>query len=107
MAIVKNAVKQRLRDGKIAAGFGVSRLRTVEIPQIAKATGFHWVFVDLEHTTMDLDEAADQARLAVLHRAMDLCSGNVSEAARQLGTSRNKVYRLLEQERQRHTRANK
>jgi DNA-binding NtrC family response regulator len=56
---------------------------------------------------MDLDEAADQARLAVLHRAMDLCSGNVSEAARQLGTSRNKVYRLLEQERQRHTRANK
>ena len=50
---------------------------------------------------MDLDEAADQARLAVLHRAMDMCSGNVSEAARLLGTSRNKVYRILEQERQR------
>ncbi|MBT7858981.1 MAG: hypothetical protein HN712_01665, partial [Gemmatimonadetes bacterium] len=44
---------------------------------------------------------ADQARLAVLHRAMDMCSGNVSEAARLLGTSRNKVYRILEQERQR------
>ena len=65
MAIVKNAVKQRLRDGKIAAGFGVSRLRTAEIPQIAKATGFHWVFVDLEHSTMDLDVAGQVCAAAL------------------------------------------
>jgi 2-keto-3-deoxy-L-rhamnonate aldolase RhmA len=57
MAIVENAVKKRLGEGKIAASFNVSRLRTVEIPQIAKACGFHWVFVDLEHSTMDLDVA--------------------------------------------------
>lgn len=57
MAIVKNSVKKRLRQGKIAASFNVSRLRTVEIPQIAKACGFHWVFIDLEHSTMDLETA--------------------------------------------------
>jgi 2-keto-3-deoxy-L-rhamnonate aldolase RhmA len=65
MAIVKNTVKQRLRDGKIAASFNVSRLRTVEIPQIAKACGFHWVFIDLEHSTMDLDTAGQIAGAAL------------------------------------------
>jgi 4-hydroxy-2-oxoheptanedioate aldolase len=65
MAIVKNAVKQRLRDGKIAAGFGISRLRSAEIPQIAEACGFHWVFVDLEHSTMDLDQAGQVCAAAL------------------------------------------
>ena len=65
MAIVKNAVKQRLRDGKIAAGFGISRLRSAEIPQIAEACGFHWVFVDLEHSTMDLDQAGQVCEAAL------------------------------------------
>jgi 2-keto-3-deoxy-L-rhamnonate aldolase RhmA len=44
-------------QGKIASAFNVSRLRTVETPQIAEACGFHWVFIDLEHSTMDLDLA--------------------------------------------------
>ena len=57
IAIIENAVKKRLQQGAIAASFNISRLRTVEIPQIAKACGFHWVFVDLEHSTMDLDLA--------------------------------------------------
>ena len=57
MAIIKNKVKERLRQGKIAVSLNISRLRTVEIPQIAEACGFHWVFIDLEHSTMDLDVA--------------------------------------------------
>jgi 2-keto-3-deoxy-L-rhamnonate aldolase RhmA len=57
VAIVINKVKQRIEQGKIAVAFNVSRLRTVEIPQIAEACGFHWVFIDLEHSTMDLDLA--------------------------------------------------
>ena len=55
MAGVANAVKRRLQEGKLAASFNLSRLRTVEAPQIAKACGFHWLFIDLEHSTMDLD----------------------------------------------------
>ena len=57
MAVVANAVKRRLQEGKLAASFNLSRLRTVEAPQIAKACGFHWLFIDLEHSTMDLDTA--------------------------------------------------
>ena len=57
MAIVENAVKKRLQSGQICASFNLSRLRTVEVPQIAKACGFHWLFIDLEHSTMDLDTA--------------------------------------------------
>ena len=65
MAIVENAVKKRLQQGKIAASFNVSRLRTVEIPQIAKATGFHWIFIDLEHSTMDMDMAGQVSAVAL------------------------------------------
>ncbi len=57
MAVVENTVKRRLQSGQIAASFNLSRLRTVEAPQIAKACGFHWLFIDLEHSTMDLDTA--------------------------------------------------
>ena len=58
MAVVPNTAKARLKAGKLAASFNISRLRTVEVPQIAKACGFHWVFIDLEHSTMNLDTAA-------------------------------------------------
>ncbi|NKB56439.1 MAG: aldolase [Alphaproteobacteria bacterium] len=85
MAIVKNTVKQRLRDGKIAASFNVSRLRTVEIPQIAKACGFHWVFIDLEHSTMDLDTAGQIAGASLpvgIAPIVRVPEGDVNRAAR-------------------------
>ncbi|MDQ2078593.1 aldolase/citrate lyase family protein [Xanthobacteraceae bacterium Astr-EGSB] len=63
--IVENAVLRRLRGGAIAASFNVSRLRTVEVSQIARACGFHWLFIDLEHSTADLD-LASQLCLAAL-----------------------------------------
>ena len=47
---------------------------------------------------LDLDLAAHQAEMWVVQRAVDQCNGNLSEAARLLGVSRNKIYRILEQE---------
>jgi 2-keto-3-deoxy-L-rhamnonate aldolase RhmA len=85
MAIVKNTVKQRLRDGKLAASFNVSRLRTVEVPQIAKACGFHWVFIDLEHSTMDLDTAGQIAAASLpvgIAPIVRVPEGDVNRAAR-------------------------
>ena len=58
MSIIENAALRRLRAGSIAASFNVSRLRTVEVAQLAAACGFHWLFVDLEHSTADLDLAS-------------------------------------------------
>ncbi len=85
MAVVKNSVKQRLRDGKIAASFNVSRLRTVEVPQIAKACGFHWLFIDLEHSTMDLDTAGQIAAASLpvgIAPIVRVPEGDVNRAAR-------------------------
>lgn len=39
-----------------------------------------------------------QAELWVIRRAMEQCSGNLSEVARLLGISRNRIYRVLEGE---------
>ncbi len=47
---------------------------------------------------LDIDEAAAQAELWVVKQALAKVDGNVSEAARLLGTNRNKVYRVLGQE---------
>lgn len=85
MAVVKNAVMERLGQGKIAASFNVSRLRTVEIPQIAKACGFHWVFIDLEHSTMDLDVAGQICAAALptgITPIVRVPEGDVNRAAR-------------------------
>ena len=85
MAIVLNTVKKRLKMGKIAASFNVSRLRTPEIPQIAKACGFHWIFIDLEHSTMDLDTAGQICATALptgISALVRVPSGDVNRAAR-------------------------
>ncbi|MFO1349417.1 MAG: aldolase/citrate lyase family protein [Gammaproteobacteria bacterium] len=59
MPEIINHAKQRLQNGQLTVGFGVSRLRTPEIATIAKACGFHWLFIDMEHSTVDVDRAAE------------------------------------------------
>ena len=62
-----NPAKQRLAAGQPAIGFGIRQSRTVDIAQIAKTSGFDWLFIDCEHSSMDLDMAAQisAASLAV------------------------------------------
>jgi 4-hydroxy-2-oxoheptanedioate aldolase len=67
MSIVPNHTKQLLKAGKLALGLGVRTSRTVDIAQIAKTCGFDWLFIDCEHSALDLDTAAQiaSASLAV------------------------------------------
>src|ERR1041384_727586 len=67
MSTVPNHALRQLRAGKLAVGMGVSLARTVNIAQVAKTAGFDWLFVDCEHSSMDLDTAAQisAASLAV------------------------------------------
>src|SRR5688572_7746525 len=67
MSIVPNQALRQLRAGKLAIGLGVRNARTVDIAQIAKTSGFDWLFIDCEHSSMDLDMAAQisAASLAV------------------------------------------
>jgi len=52
---------RQLRAGKLAIGLGVRNARTVDIAQIARTSGFDWLFIDCEHSSMDLDMAAQIA----------------------------------------------
>ncbi|HEY5899037.1 MAG TPA: aldolase/citrate lyase family protein [Burkholderiales bacterium] len=67
MSIVPNHALRQLRAGKLAVGLGVRNARTVDVAQIGKTCGFDWLFIDCEHSSMDLDTAAQisSASLAV------------------------------------------
>jgi 4-hydroxy-2-oxoheptanedioate aldolase len=56
--IVPNHTLRQLRAGKLAVGVGVRNARTVDIAPMLKTCGFDWLFVDCEHSSLDLDTAA-------------------------------------------------
>src|SRR5258708_10341527 len=64
---VPNHALRQLRAGKLAIGLGLNLARTVNVAQIARTAGFDWLFIDCEHSSMDLDMAAQisAASLAV------------------------------------------
>jgi 2-keto-3-deoxy-L-rhamnonate aldolase RhmA len=58
MSTVPNHALRQLRAGKLAIGLGINLARTNPITQLAKTAGFDWLFIDCEHSSMDLDTAA-------------------------------------------------
>ena len=56
-AVVGNAAKDRLAAGKLALGVILRQSRTVDVAPVMKAAGYDWLFLDLEHNSMDLDMA--------------------------------------------------
>ena len=67
MPIYPNHTKRRLAEGGIAIGMGLRLARSVDIATIAKTCGYDWLFIDMEHNSMDVDNAAQiaMASLAV------------------------------------------
>ena len=58
MGLVRNAAKERLEAGELALGLGVRMWRTVDIAKAMKTCGYDWLFIDMEHSSLDLDTAA-------------------------------------------------
>ena len=56
--IFPNNVRLKLADNHIAVGMGVRQGRTSDTVMVAKACGFDWLFIDMEHNSMDIDAAA-------------------------------------------------
>src|SRR5216683_5506204 len=46
-----------LAAGELALGVILRQARTVDIAPVMKACGYDWLFLDLEHNSMDLDTA--------------------------------------------------
>ncbi len=64
-AVLKNAAKERLDAGELALGVILRQARTVDIAGIMKSCGYDWLFLDLEHNSMDLDTAVQIAVAAL------------------------------------------
>ena len=58
MVAVRNAAKERLEAGELALGMGVRMSRTVDIAKAMKTCGYDWLFIDMEHSSLSLDTAA-------------------------------------------------
>jgi 2-keto-3-deoxy-L-rhamnonate aldolase RhmA len=65
MSIVHNAAKRRLAAGELSLGMGLRQARTVDTATIAKTCDFDWLFIDMEHNSMDVDVAAQIAMAAL------------------------------------------
>jgi 2-keto-3-deoxy-L-rhamnonate aldolase RhmA len=57
MPLLPNPVRKRLAEGGLALGFGVHNLRGSATGMIAAASGFDWLFIDMEHGAMSVDDA--------------------------------------------------
>ena len=57
MSAVVNVARQRLEAGQLAIGIGLRQARTVDIGKIMKTCGYDFLFIDMEHNSMSVDNA--------------------------------------------------
>jgi 2-keto-3-deoxy-L-rhamnonate aldolase RhmA len=65
MQAYPNHTKRQLVAGKLALGMGLRQARTVDIAAIGKTCGFEWLFIDMEHSSLNVDTAAQIASAAL------------------------------------------
>lgn len=53
-----NLLKERLKSGEPTFVFSVRMARTVSIVSLAQAVGYHGIYVDLQHSSISIDTAA-------------------------------------------------
>lgn len=59
MLTIRNSLKEQLKNDGVALGVGLRSTRTVDIARAMKTAGFDWLFIDMEHNTMSLDDACN------------------------------------------------
>ena len=57
MIPIQNLAKEQLDAGKLTLGVGLRQARTVDIAKAMKTAGYDWLFIDMEHNSMDIDVA--------------------------------------------------
>ena len=56
MAHIRNLARERLESGELAIGMGIRQARSVDIGKIMKTCGYDWLFIDMEHGSMSVDQ---------------------------------------------------
>ena len=65
MTKITNLAKERMQNGGIAIGLGVRVARTVDIGLLGATAGFDWLFIDNEHTSLDMSMTTEIATAAL------------------------------------------
>ena len=74
MIQIRNAARERLEAGELSLGIGVRQARSVDVGRIMKTCGYDWLFIDMEHGSMSVDDtvqisiAASDAGIAPIVR---------------------------------------
>jgi 2-keto-3-deoxy-L-rhamnonate aldolase RhmA len=55
---MKNIAKQKIFNNELCLGVGLRQSRTVDIGKIMATSGYDWLFIDMEHNSMDIDIAS-------------------------------------------------
>ena len=55
---MKNVAKEKILNNELCLGVGLRQSRTVDIGKIMATTGYDWLFIDMEHNSMDIDIAS-------------------------------------------------
>ena len=83
---LRNSALARLRAGELALGVGVRVVPGVEIAKIMRASGYDWLFIDMEHgyfsleTTVQIAHAALDTGIATIVRVPTAEWGMASRA---------------------------
>jgi len=65
MPAIVNATKERLNAGELVVGLGLRIVRTADIGKIAAVAGQDFLFIDLEHSAISLETAAEISAAAL------------------------------------------
>jgi len=65
MDVYPNHTRRQLAAGRIAIGMGLHQSRTTDIGAIAKTCGYDWLFIDMEHSALDIGTASQIASAAL------------------------------------------
>ena len=61
MTHIRNIARERLEAGELAIGMGVRQARSVDIGKIMKTCGYDWLFIDMEHGSMSVDDTVQMS----------------------------------------------
>lgn len=85
--IIPNRTKRVLAEGGTAVGFGIHHLRGAAAPLIAEAAGYDWIFIDMEHGAMSVEQASQIALAALpigITPIVRVCADALHEGCRML-----------------------
>ena len=55
---MKNIAKEKIFKNELCLGVGLRQTRTADIGKIMSTCGYDWLFIDMEHNSMDIDIAS-------------------------------------------------